>query len=638
MTIPPIPTSHPPIRGIADIEALERAPLESNLWSWDVNDWIRRGWNHDPDKVAIRFLENAHPDDVALEITYAELRHRANQAANLFHSLGVRHGDAVVFLMPSLPELYIIQYGALAAGVACCINWMLKPEYIAHLIEAAKAKVVLALGPAPGFEIWENLESVRARIAAGVSVLSVHMRGGRKLDGSDFQTLAAKQPGDHLAFERHAGADDLAAYVHSGGTTGAPKLVRLPHRGFAFKSWAATLAWDLTPKDTVFTGNPLFHIAGFFSRGIQPVANGMGMVIPSAMGARNKNFVTHHWKLIERFRITQFSAVPATLAVLAKSPPHGEDLSSLRPWGMTGSAPLPVEVSKALEASIGVRMICTYGATEYTQNVTQAPRNGEVRFGSCGIRLPHTHVKAVKLDRYGEVERECAIGEPGVLILKGPGITPGYVDPKHNLNLFTREGWFKAGDLGRFDAEGYLWLTGRARDLIIRGGHNIEPAIIEEALVQHPQVVLAAAVGKPDAYAGELPMAYVQLTDGATVSGEELAAFAFERITERAAAPKDVVVLEKIPLTDVQKPAKAVLRHDAARRVFGALMAETFGGTARNSAQIAVEVGTHETQGTCVTFRVGGAAGADRAAIEEKIRTAMKPYPHFFIIEWKQTP
>ncbi|OGA29166.1 MAG: hypothetical protein A3I01_16840, partial [Betaproteobacteria bacterium RIFCSPLOWO2_02_FULL_65_24] len=559
---------------LADIEALERTPLEERIWSWDVNDWIRRGWERDPDKIAIRFLANAHPEDEPLCVTYGELRHRSNQAANLFNSLGVRSGDAVVFLLPSYPELYIIQYGALAAGVACCINWMLKAETIAELIAAARAKVVLALGPAPGFQIWEQLESVRERIPASVRVLSVHAPGGRRLEETDFATLAARQPGDRLIFERKAKADDLAAYVHSGGTTGAPKLVKLPHRGFAFKCWASTLAWGLTSQDTVFTGSPLFHIAGFFSRGIQPAANGMAMVIPSALGARNRNFVDHHWALVERYRITQLHAVPTTLAVLAKNPPRGEDLSSLKPYGMTGSAPLPVEVAKELERHIGVRMISTYGSTEYTQNVTQAPRDGEVRYGSTGIRLPHTHVKAVKLDRQGEIERECATGEPGVLVLKGPSITPGYLDPKYNERLYTRDGWFKSGDMGRFDGDGYLWLTGRVRDLIIRGGHNIEPAIIEEALIKHPQVLLAAAVGKPDSYAGELPIAYVQLAKGARVTGEELAAFALEHIPERAAAPKDVHVLEQMPLTDIQKPSKVLLRHDAARRVFSAALAE----------------------------------------------------------------
>ena len=178
MTIPPIPISHPPIRGIADIEALERAPLESNVWSWDVNDWIRRGWNHDPGKVAIRFLENAHPDDVALEITYAELRHRANQAANLFHSLGVRPGDGVLLLMPTLPQLYYALFAGLATGIACVVNWMLKPEHLVELIRSARTRVLVVLGPTPGYDIWENVQKIRAQLPETVRIASVQALGG----------------------------------------------------------------------------------------------------------------------------------------------------------------------------------------------------------------------------------------------------------------------------------------------------------------------------------------------------------------------------------------------------------------------------------------------------------------------------
>ena len=122
-----------------------------------------------------------------------------------------------------------------------------------------------------------------------------------------------------------------------------------------------------------------------------------------------------------------------------------------------------------------------------------------------------------------------------------------------------RDGWFNSGDLGRIDADGYLWLTGRVKDVIIRGGHNIDPSVIEETLLKHPEVLLAAAVSKPDAYAGELPVAYVQLLAGAKVTAEELRDFALAHIPERAAAPKEIVVLERMPLTDIGKPAKVKL-------------------------------------------------------------------------------
>ena len=126
----------------------------------------------------------------------------------------------------------------------------------------------------------------------------------------------------------------------------------------------------------------------------------------------------------------------------------------------------------------GVRVLLTYGATEYTQNVTQAPRDGNPKYGSPGIRLPYTQVKTVELDG-DTIKRECGIDEIGVVVVKGPSVTPGYLEAKYNEGVFTREGWFNSGDLGRFDADGYLWLTGRVKDVIIRGGHNIDPSVIE---------------------------------------------------------------------------------------------------------------------------------------------------------------
>src|SRR5262249_31938791 len=194
----------------------------------------------------------------------------------------------------------------------------------------------------------------------------------------------------------------------------------------------------------------------------------------------------------------------------------------------TGSTAFPAQLARQIESLLGVRMLLTYGATEYTQNVTQAPRDGDPKYGSPGIRLPYTQVKTVELG--GDViKRDCVIDEIGVVVVKGPSVTPGYLDPEHDEGAFTRDGWFNSGDLGRFDADGYLWLTGRRKDVIIRGGHNIDPSVVEETLLEHGDVMLAAAVSKPHAHARELPIAYVELLPGAHVSPEALRDFALAR-------------------------------------------------------------------------------------------------------------
>lgn len=626
---PPIPTSHPPIRSLADIEALEKPPLESRIGSWNVNDWIRRGWAHNPGRVAIHFLQNADPDEVPDSVTFEQLRHRSNQAANLFHASGMGANDAVLTLLPTVPQLYYSQFGGIAAGVACAVNWMLKPEQILDLVRNAGTRVLVVLGPTPGYEIWENIQTIRDQLPEGLRLLTVQMPGGSKVAESDFDDLCATQPGDRLTFERTIGPDDLAGYVHSGGTTGSPKLVKLTHRGFSYKCWANAITNGLLPGDSLFAINPHFHIAGFFGRGILTSAWSATMVSPGPQGARGKNFIANHWKLVEKYRITHFGGVPTTLSMLVKNPPKNEDISSLKKHGNAGSAALPIEIAKEFERVIGIRTLLTYGATEYTQNVCQAPRDGEPRYGSVGLRLPYTSVKTVVLARDGEIERECKVGEAGVVAVKGPSVTPGYVNEKQNAGVFTADGYFKSGDLGRFDAAGYLWITGRAKDLIIRSGHNIEPGVIENALLKHPEVVLCAAVSKPDAYAGELPIAYVQLVKGAKASAEELAAFAGKHVPERPAAPKEVIVLEAMPLTDVEKPDKVRLRYDAAERAYTDVFRQALGA----GIHFSVKAGTDDTQATVISVTI--TAGTEpRAEVERKIASAMKSYTHRHVVVW----
>lgn len=619
-----------PLRNLKDIEELERVPLEQRLLSWNVNDWIARGLDHAPGKVAIRFVADGNPDTPALAITYCELKRQTIAAANLFHSLGVGPGDAVLYLLPTVPQLYTVMLGSIAAGVSCCTNWMLEPEHWAGLIKGSRAKVVVALGPTPGYEIWEKLQSIRADLPPGVHVLAVQGSGGEAIADFDFDLLASRQPGDSLTFARKITPDDLAAYVHSGGTTGSPKLVKLTHRGFSYKFWANTHVMAHTADDVIFADYPMFHIAGFFGKGIMAIADGMEIVIPSPNGARDKSFIENYWKFVEKYRITILSGVPTTLAQLCKRPPNGEDLSSLRPYGVTGSTAFPPEIARQLQQICGVRMFSTYGATEYTQNVAQTPRDGDFRLGSAGLRLPYTQIKIVELDDAGRIERECAADEIGLVVVKGPSVTPGYVDGAYDQGILLPDGWFNSGDLGRIDPDGFLWITGRAKDVIIRGGHNIDPTVIEETLLKHPDVVLAAAVSKPDSYAGELPIAYVQLVPHAKTTAEEVQAFAQAHSPERAAAPKEIILIERMPLTDVGKPAKVQLRLDAARRAFTVALADVAG-----SGRISVSMVADAKQGNRAVIQVAPGANASRQEIEDRIRERMKYYPTPYQIDWE---
>lgn len=625
-----LPESLAPIRSLRDIEELERVPLEQRIRSWDLNDWIRRGCAFDPDKIALRFVESGDPEGECVSVGYRELQYRFTQAANLFHSLGIGPRDAVLYLLPTTPQHYAVMLGALAAGIACCVNWMLKPTQLLELVRSSKARVVVALGPTPGFGIWENIAAIRDELPASVRVLSVRGHAGAERCGDDFEDLAKKHPGERLVFDREAAPDDIAAYVHSGGTTASPKLVKLTHRGFCYKCWANSIVMAHTPDDVIFADYPMFHITGFFGRGVMAIAGAMTIVIASPLGARDKRFMSNYWKFVEKFRISVLSGVPTTLSVLAKNPPRGEDLSSLRPIMSTGSTSLPAEVAREITRLTGVRVLLTYGATEYTQNVAQGPRDGDPRFGSAGLRLPYARIRTVKLGADGTVERECAVDEIGAVLVGGPSVTPGYVDPAYDDGAFIAGGWFNSGDRGRIDADGHLWITGRAKDVIIRGGHNIDPSSIEEALRMHRDVVLVAAVGQPDSHAGELPVVYVQLVEDAAVSASELVAFARERVAEQAAAPKEVYILGAMPLTDAGKPDKVRLRLDAQRRAYAGALTAALGPV----PVISVEVGPDAATGTLVTLSLSAPAPAARGAIELRIREVMKAYATHYVVRW----
>ena len=557
------------------------------------------------------------------------LDQRIKKFANLFNNMGVGRQDSVLCLLPMIPNSYPILLAAMASGIACPVNWMLSAEAILELIVASRAKIVVALGPTPGFDIWGKLQTIHQRLPEGTHILSVAAPGSAPQGENDLEQRAAEMPGDRFMFEDRRERDDLVAYIHSGGTTGTPKLVKLTSGGFVHKCWTVTITMGHATGDVLFSDMPPFHIAGFLSCIVLPVVLGSAVVIPSMNGARDKNFVANYWKFVERMRITFVHVVPATLTILSQNPPQNEDVSSLHDYSVTGSTALPIEVAKTFERNLGIRILATYGATEFTQNVTQAPRDGEPRYGSAGLRNPYTQIKIVHLDARGQIARVCDTDEVGVVLVKSPGTTSGYIGADRDPTIFMNEGWINNGDLGRLDADGYLWLTGRAKDLIIRSGHNIDPRVIEDVLYQHRAVFMAAAVGKPDAYAGELPVAYVQLLEKSTVGEDELEAFVRERISDPVAVPKNIYITPQMPLTDIRKIAKPLLRLDCARLTF----LEALRPMISAGVKLNIRVEPHIQHGTLACIELHGAA-FDSSSLEKQIADIMRTFTFPFEIIW----
>ena len=639
----PVPLNHSPIRSSADIAALESAPLEQRLGPGDVAAWLEAGHARDPQRVAISYLSDANPETTPQTLSHGALRSRARQAARLFRELGVTRQDTVLLLLPTLPQWFVATLGAIKVGRVCCANWMLSGEQWLDLVRSSRARVIVTLGPAEGFDIWERLCALRDRLPRDLTVLAVNAQvlgnEGHIIAGNKFGNDSRKPRGNALDpaldFDRRLdpfcddpfesdpspAAADSVAFVHSGGTTGAPKLIPITQRNLTYKLWANSVIEARSAADTVFADYPMFHIAGMLGRALLPLANGSGVLIASPLGARDRRFIDNYWRLIERHHVSFLSGVPTTLSVLANHPPTREDLSSLRGFMTTGSTALSPDIARRIEAMTGVHVLLTYGATEYTMNISPAPRDGQVRYGSAGIRIPYSDIRALRLDGQGQVIGECGVDEIGTIALRGPGITQAPGAQWH-------EDWFISGDLGRIDAAGYLWITGRSRDLIIRGGHNIDPRMIEDALRRHPGVLHVAAVGKPDAHAGELPVAYVQAVPDTQLDVAELQQFAQREVPERAAVPKEIYLIEQMPLTDVGKPFKLGLREASTVNAFTSLLTALVGP----DANVGVQCVSDPAHGTRVEITI--AAGSARTRLEPAVDQALAAFAIRTDVRW----
>jgi fatty-acyl-CoA synthase len=591
------------IRTSADIDAIEQGGWEAFLPSATPFGLIENAARPRPDACALHYLANSDDPSSNVQISYGTLVHNIRQAANLFHRLGVGLADSVAILMPHVPSGQIALWGAEVAGRACPINPMLRPEHVVALLTAARAKVAVVLGANRDIDISNAI--VPALRESGCVTHILHADADHPTDLSDgcFEQLAAAENGASFNFDVANTPDTIAAYFHTGGTTGAPKLALHTHGNQAFVARSAALMYDLGPEDVLINGFPLFHVAGSFVYGLSVLSAGGTIVIPTRLGMRNRSFIASIWRQVERYRVTAIGGVPTVISAL-NSVAVDADISSLRVM-LTGGSPLPTELADAFERGTGKPVRNILGMTECAGVVTIEPFQAPRTAGSTGLRLPFTEVRVFKAD----INTPCAAGKSGIVALRGPHVSPGYSDIRRNTGTFE-QGWLISGDLGHVDAEGRLFITGRAKDVIIRGSHNIDPAIIEDALLQHPDVAIAAAVGAPDSYAGELPVAFVTLKAGATVNGEELRRYLAPIVSEPAALPRHVSILADLPMTPVGKIYKPALRVLAARHAIemalaGAGLAPRAFEVAASEAEIIIHVGDAQQQEAAKRALVG---------------------------------
>jgi fatty-acyl-CoA synthase len=601
-----------PIRNAEDLAAFEaEMPLEARLPERSIFDVFIAGAEQRPEATAITMLMSGAADEQPRRVGYGELLGLVRRAANLFSDLA-GPAPGVAYMLPSLVETHVTLWGAETAGFAVPINFLLQPDSIASLLKASGAKILVALGPHPQLDIWEKALQLRAQMPDLVLV-RVSPPGTAAQEGAvNFVTALMAQPEDHLIFGEARGGDDVAAYFHTGGTTGVPKLVAHTHRSQLVAAFGGAAMCGYRPDDVLTATFPLFHVAGTIVAGLSVFLAGAQMLIMSPAGLRNPVMVESFWRLSAQYKATLVAGVPTALGAVLQTPVADYDLSAVRA-GLTGAALLPPAVGQQFSEATGCTLFEILGMTEASGLISIDPPYGAGATGSVGWALPYTQVEVLRQNEDGTLGEACETGEIGVIAIRGDHLSPGYNDPQHNRGTFLA-GQLNSGDLGYRDAQGRLYIAGRSKDLIIRSGHNIDPAMIENAMTTHPAVAVAAAVGLPDAYAGEVPMCFVQLHPGLEVSSEELQAHAQSTIDERPAWPKRIQVIEAVPLTTVGKIYKPGLRCDAAKLKVAELVQGEMG---LRDAEITVVDGG--ARGMRVTVTLGAADHALVAALEQAL-------------------
>ncbi|MGA0925749.1 MAG: AMP-binding protein, partial [Burkholderiaceae bacterium] len=543
-----------PVQALADIHQIEATPLATTMPWASTYDLIRASANAHANQPALTFLATGEPGGPATCWTYRALLQGIHQTANLLHSLNIGSQDVVAILLPGGLAYHLALWGGEAAGIVQPLNPLLSEEKLLSLLQASQAKVLIAHGVEDDSQLRDKALRLQAQLPHLKTVLLVHPAGAPLTNDlppgtHDFHDLRQQQIDDRLLSERVFQSSDIAAYFHTGGTTGAPKLARHSHGAQVFTAWANATMQGFRSSDVTINGYPLFHVAGVLPGALCSLAIGMHVIIPTAALFRNREVVKNYWRLAEHHRCTLMSGVPTVLAALAGVPLNGADISRIRAV-RTGAAPLPPELAQRFEQTFGLPINESLGMTETAGLSTVAPPGLNAPAGCVGWPLPHAQVRIVGLNSDDQATaQDLPAGEKGMVLYQGPNLFSGYLDAAETARSFTPDGWLITGDVGFIDEQGRLHLSGRAKDLIIRGGHNIDPKVIEDALGSHPAVDLCAAVGAPDAYAGELPVAFVTLKTGAQVSGDELLAFIVSRVGEAPAKPKSVTVLQHMPVT-----------------------------------------------------------------------------------------
>jgi long-chain acyl-CoA synthetase len=505
-----------------------------------------------PDREAIVFPATGR------RLTYTELDAAASMVANTLASRGIQKGDKVGLSCPNLPYFSIVYWGILkAGGTVVPLNVLLKGREVAYHLEDSDAKAYFCFeGTAElpigqeghaGFQQAEGCEHffvITADLAADSPIEGVETLA-QALGSPEFDTVETDE-------------DDTAVILYTSGTTGKPKGAELRHRNMRDNALFSESVFGCDPEnpERYLCVLPLFHSFG------QTVIQNGAASTGSTVVMLPRFEAGPALELMQSERITFFAGVPTMywgLLGALKEAGDKVDVAEIKRnlrVAAAGGAALPVEVHKEFEKKFGVSIREGYGLSETSPVASFSPEGDDIRVGSIGIPAPGVEMKLIEPDSWDEVEwSEDAIGE---IAIKGHNIMKGYYGRPDATAEAINDGWFRSGDLGRRDKDGWYYIVDRSKDMIIRGGYNVYPREIEEVLMTHPDVSLAAVIGVPHESHGEEIKAFVILQDGAEVTEDELVAWGREQMAAYK-YPRVVEFVPALPMTATGKILKREL-------------------------------------------------------------------------------
>ena len=492
-------------------------------------------------------------------LTYAEVNGAANMVANLLASRGIGHGDKVALSCANLPYFTIVYYGILkAGGTVVPLNVLLKGREVAYHLADSDAKAYFC------FEGTEELP-IGKEGHAGFSeaegcehfwMITVDPAAASPVEGTE--TLGQGMRGQQPTFDTvQTDEDDTAVILYTSGTTGQPKGAELRHRNMRDNATAGDKLFgaDADNPDTYLCVLPLFHSFG------QTVIQNGAFAFGGTVVMLPRFDADAALKTMAKEKVTFFAGVPTMywglLGALEGSQVDVKELASNLRVAAAGGSALPVEVHKEFGKRFGVTILEGYGLSETSPVASFSPFGEEARPGSIGTPIPGVEMKLLQAESWDEVEGEGddAVGE---IAIKGHNIMKGYYNRPDATDEVIKNGWFRSGDMGRRDEDGWYYIVDRAKDMIIRGGYNVYPREIEEVLLTHPDVSLAAVIGVPHESHGEEIKAVVILNKDAEVTEDELIAWGKEQMASYK-YPRQVQFVDDLPMTATGKILKREL-------------------------------------------------------------------------------